>query len=109
MHKEFRGGGGLRGSWGWGLRSNFGAPLLYVCALFWGSHIWGFRTQALPLSPGYFVASSQVEVLLPVVLHRKERLESTPDSTLTSESTLGSTFGDFPVLAPQGPSRSTDT
>ena len=31
VHKEFRGGGGgLRGSWGWGLRSDFGAPFLYV-------------------------------------------------------------------------------
>ena len=30
-------GGGLRGSWGWGLRSNFGAPCLYVYVLFWGS------------------------------------------------------------------------
>ena len=29
-------GGGLRGSWGWGLRSNFGAPFLYVYLLFWG-------------------------------------------------------------------------
>ena len=29
-------GGGLRGSWGWGLRSNFGAPFLYVYVLFWG-------------------------------------------------------------------------
>ena len=37
VHKEFRGrGGGLRGSWGWGLRSNFGAPFLYVYVLFWG-------------------------------------------------------------------------
>ena len=35
MHKEFR-GGGLRGSWGWGLRSNLGAPFLYVYVLFWG-------------------------------------------------------------------------
>ena len=35
VHKEFR-GGGLRGSWGWGLRSNFGAPFLYVYVLFWG-------------------------------------------------------------------------
>ena len=35
MHKEFR-GGGLRGSWGWGLRSKFGAPFLYVYVLFWG-------------------------------------------------------------------------
>ena len=32
-HKEFR-GGGLRGSWGCGLRSNFGAPFLYVYVLF---------------------------------------------------------------------------
>ena len=36
MHKEFRWGGGLRGSWGWGLRSNSGAPFLYVYVLFWG-------------------------------------------------------------------------
>ena len=36
VHKEFRGGGGLTGSWGWGLRSNFGAPFLYVYVLFWG-------------------------------------------------------------------------
>ena len=36
MHKEFRGEGGLRGSWGWGLRSNFGAPFLYVYVLFGG-------------------------------------------------------------------------
>ena len=35
MHKEFS-GGGLRGSWGWGLRSNFGAPFLYVYVLFSG-------------------------------------------------------------------------
>ena len=35
VHKDFR-GGGLRGSWGWGLRSNFGAPFLYVYVLFWG-------------------------------------------------------------------------
>ena len=34
--KEFRGGVGLRGSWGWGLRFNFGAPFLYVYVLFWG-------------------------------------------------------------------------
>ena len=35
VHKEFRGGGGLRGSWGGGgLRSNFGAPFLYVYVLF---------------------------------------------------------------------------
>ena len=38
VHKEFR-GGGLRGSWGWGLRSNFGAPFLYVYVLFWGLRI----------------------------------------------------------------------
>ena len=31
VHKEFR-GGGLRGSWGWGLRSNFGAAFLCLCA-----------------------------------------------------------------------------
>ena len=36
VHKEFRGGGGLRGSWGWGLRSNFGAPFLYVHVKFLG-------------------------------------------------------------------------
>ena len=35
VHKEFR-GGGSKGSWGWGLRSNFGAPFLYVYVLFWG-------------------------------------------------------------------------
>ena len=35
VHKEFR-GGGLRGSWGWGLRSNFWAPFLYVYGFFWG-------------------------------------------------------------------------
>ena len=29
-------GGGLRGSWGWRLRSNFAAPFLYVYVLFWG-------------------------------------------------------------------------
>ena len=29
-------GGGLRGSWGWGLRSSFGAPFLYVYVLFLG-------------------------------------------------------------------------
>ena len=29
-------GGGLRGSWGWGLRSNFGARFLSVYVLFWG-------------------------------------------------------------------------
>ena len=38
MHKEFR-GGGLRGPWGWGLRSNFGAPFLYVYVLFRGMTI----------------------------------------------------------------------
>ena len=34
--KNFEGGGGSKGSWGWGLRSNFGAPFLYVYVLFWG-------------------------------------------------------------------------
>ena len=34
VHKEFRGGGGLRGSWGSGLRSNFGAHFfMFMCFL----------------------------------------------------------------------------
>ena len=48
VHKEFR-GGGLRGSWGWGLRSNFGAPLLYVYVLFWGlTDSTQSRTEKVP-------------------------------------------------------------
>ena len=43
VQNEFR-GGGLRGSWG-RLRSNFGAPFLYVDVLFWGltNFSWTFR------------------------------------------------------------------
>ena len=35
MHKEFR-GGVSKGVLGWGLRSNFGAPFLYVLCAFLG-------------------------------------------------------------------------
>ena len=50
VHKEFRGGGVLRGSWGWGLRSNFGAPFLYVYVLFWGLTNWRCITALSPRS-----------------------------------------------------------
>ena len=45
MHKDSR-GGGLRGSCGWGLRSNFGAPFLYVY-VFFGGLIVGSNTKGL--------------------------------------------------------------
>ena len=60
VHKEFR-GGGLRGSWGWGLRSNFGAPFLYVYVLFWGLK-GGFSNNRFVLKPDVAIAS-EVSIL----------------------------------------------